>query len=378
MIGISLHHGWSKTDSPTQGVISNPSGSSWAAPPTRVISLAKASRRFVSCPRKWPMPIMRVGLSAKARIAASDGAISPAAVRVEITQAADMTRSPVTSQYRTSFYYREADTRAPIRSKISRQHASGLRSGFRPMRYTHGSAGDQRGAQERSGIRQVRFDRHQFRATARLPAATVHTRACSSAVDIARRNHADRPRSCEYAANSASSPPCDAAPRPPGTREPISNSPEMNCEDPEESMLTTLGVSAHWLEPFAGGVIVNGSRPSSPWYSIHAPNCSRPSNTGFIGRAYACSSPSKATGPSANMARPGTKRITVPARPQNTFVPPWNRPSDGGTTVTVVSTCSSISQRTPNARNASIINSVSRERNRPTNRTGSDVRAPRE
>ena len=67
-----------------------PSGSSRASPPTLVISLTNASRRFVSWPRKWPMPSMRVGCRAKTKIAASDGAISPAAVRSKITQAVDM------------------------------------------------------------------------------------------------------------------------------------------------------------------------------------------------------------------------------------------------------------------------------------------------
>ena len=149
----------------------------------------------------------------------------------------------------------------------------------------------------------------------------------------------------------------------------------MNCEEPEESMLTTLGEACS--PAGAGGVMVKGSRPSSPWYSMVAPSCSSPSSTGFIGRAYACSSPSKSTGPSASIASPGTKRITVPASPQNTFTLPWKRPSAGGVTVTVVSTCSSASQRTPSARNAPIISSVSRERRSPTNRTDFEPRAAR-
>ena len=44
-------------------------------------------------------------------------------------------------------------------------------------------------------------------------------------------------------------------------------------------------------------------------------------SSGAIGRAYACSSPSKRTVPWASAAIGGTKRITVPARPQS-MVPP--------------------------------------------------------
>lgn len=57
--------------------------------------------------------------------------------------------------------HREADLGSHT-FQISRKHASGLRSGFRPMRYAHGSSGDERCAKERGGIRQVRFDRHSF------------------------------------------------------------------------------------------------------------------------------------------------------------------------------------------------------------------------
>lgn len=48
--------------------------------------------------------------------------------------------------------------------------------------------------------------------------------------------------------------------RPPARREPMSSSPEMNCDDDDESMATCCRVAGMC----SGGVMVNGNRPRSP------------------------------------------------------------------------------------------------------------------
>src|SRR5215217_8784220 len=74
-----------------------------------------------------------------------------------------------------------------------------------------------------------------------------------------------------------------------------------------------------------------------------------------MGRAYACWSPSNRTVPSAKAATGGTKRITVPARPQSIVPPALN---DVGGVTCHWSALSSM--RTPRVRNASLISWVSR------------------
>jgi len=57
-----------------------------------------------------------------------------------------------------------------------------------------------------------------------------------------------------------------------------SRRPETNCEDAEESMVTSLPTRQ------SGGVSAKGRKPSWPRYSILAPSWVRPSNRGLIGR----------------------------------------------------------------------------------------------
>ena len=78
--------------------------------------------------------------------------------QIEITQTVDG-MSTCDFAITDAVLFRERHLRSHA-FKIPRQQTTRLRGGFRPMRHTHGSAGDQRGAQERSGIRQIRFDRH--------------------------------------------------------------------------------------------------------------------------------------------------------------------------------------------------------------------------
>ena len=60
------------------------------------------------------------------------------------------------------------------------------------------------------------------------------------------------------------------------------------------------------------------TRKGRPVPSIRTPRPRSASSSGAMGRARACSSPSKVHRPSASAASGGTKRKTVPARPQST------------------------------------------------------------
>ena len=144
MIGISLHHGRSKA-ARGYGRIFNPSGNSRASPPIRVISLTNASRRFVSCPRKWPMPIILVVCRRKPESQQAMARFTGSG-QIEITQTVDG-MSTCDFAITDAVLFRERHLRSHA-FKIPRQQTTRLRGGFRPMRHTHGSAGDQRGAQD--------------------------------------------------------------------------------------------------------------------------------------------------------------------------------------------------------------------------------------
>ena len=70
---------------------------------------------------------------------------------------------------------------------------------------------------------------------------------------------------------------------------------------------------------------VKGSAPR-PASSTSTPRPRRAASTSPTGRLRMCGSPSKATSPSARAATGGTKRITVPARPQSTWAGPRSVP----------------------------------------------------
>src|SRR4051794_29126280 len=130
---------------------------------------------------------------------------------------------------------------------------------------------------------------------------------------------------------------------------PASSSAEMNWLEAEASMITRPPRTRP--RPST----LNGSTPR-PSSSTTTPSPRRPRSTSCMGRDRACGSPSKSTGPSASAATGGTKRITVPARPQWTLTPPWSRAG-----VTFQSS-PSLSTPAPIWPSAAAINSVSRER----------------
>ena len=93
---------------------------------------------------------------------------------------------------------------------------------------------------------------------------------------------------------------------------------------------------------------------------MSTPRPRSPFSNGAIGRTRACSSPSKVTVARPSAANGGTKRSTVPARPQSM------RACDGGEIVPpTVSSSADPSTRRPSVRSAPIISSVSRLRSAP-------------
>ena len=84
----------------------------------------------------------------------------------------------------------------------------------------------------------------------------------------------------------------------------------MNCEDASEFTCTTPPI------PGAGWTLKGRVSPS-----MRAPRSRSASSTAPMGRTRASGSPSKKTVPDAVTATGGTKRMTVPARPQLTEPP---------------------------------------------------------
>ena len=93
---------------------------------------------------------------------------------------------------------------------------------------------------------------------------------------------------------------------------------------------------------------------------VRRPARAAPSSSGAMGRARACSSPSNVTVSVLSAATGGTKRSTVPARPQSTPAP-----GCGAMRPPTVNSLSAPSTVTPSARSAPIIRSVSRLRSAP-------------
>lgn len=83
--------------------------------------------------------------------------------------------------------------------------------------------------------------------------------------------------------------------------------PETNWEDADASISTTPPSGMPSEVTVKGRVL----------FSTFTPSVRSASRMLVIGRMRACSSPSKWTGPLAKAATGGTKRITVPARPQS-------------------------------------------------------------
>src|ERR1700722_10895356 len=134
---------------------------------------------------------------------------------------------------------------------------------------------------------------------------------------------------------------------------PASSSPETNCDDAEASISTAPPATDPAPRTWNG-------RPSP---STSTPRPRSAFNNGAIGRTRACASPSNVTtlpGPRPIAASGGTKRNTVPARPQSM------RASGGGAIVPLTASSSAgPSTRRPSASSAPIIRSVSRLRSAP-------------
>ena len=88
---------------------------------------------------------------------------------------------------------------------------------------------------------------------------------------------------------------------------PDSSRPDTNCDDAEASMSTAPPAT----DP------APCTRNGNPSPSMSTPRPRSASSNGAIGRTRACSSPSKVTAATPKPASGGTKRSTVPARPQS-------------------------------------------------------------
>jgi hypothetical protein len=130
----------------------------------------------------------------------------------------------------------------------------------------------------------------------------------------------------------------------------VNSSPETNCDEADASISTVPPAT----DPLP---CTRNGRPSP---SSATPSPRIASSSGEIGLALACSSPSKVTTSAPSAATGGTKRSTVPARPQSMVAPgagPIAPPTDRS--VREPSTV------TPRVRRAPIIRSVSRLRSAP-------------
>src|SRR5271156_7035141 len=131
---------------------------------------------------------------------------------------------------------------------------------------------------------------------------------------------------------------------------PASSRPETNCDDAEASISTA--------PPATDPAPCTRNGKLSP--SMSTPRPRSAFSNGAIGRPRACSSPSKVTAANPSAASGGTKRNTVPARPQSTRV------SGAGAIVPLTASSSAGPwTRRPSVSSAPIIRSVSRLRSAP-------------
>ena len=97
----------------------------------------------------------------------------------------------------------------------------------------------------------------------------------------------------------------------------------MNCEELPASIATWPPAT----EPVPW--TVNGRKPSPPSSTAHAKSLQGSHNGSHGAHAGRAGSPSNVTAPLTRAASGGTKRITVPARPQSTAMPPVGRREAG-------------------------------------------------
>ena len=145
----------------------------------------------------------------------------------------------------------------------------------------------------------------------------------------------------------------------------LSSSPETNWLE----ALASITSSPPTTEPLP--LRVNGSEPVAA-SSTSTPSARSEEMVVCIGRLRAAASPSKVTSPVARVAIGGTKRITVPARPQLMVAGP-----SSGFGETSRSPLLFWSMRVPSERSASIISAESRECSGEVRRVWSAARALR-
>ena len=149
---------------------------------------------------------------------------------------------------------------------------------------------------------------------------------------------------------------------PSSKRAPASSSAETNWDDAEASMTTCPPCT----DPVPRTSNGKAPRPAS---SMSTPRVLSAASTSPTGRLRMCGSPSKATRPDDSPATGGTKRSTVPARPQSTSASRSNGPGVTGQSAPDVST------RAPSAVSAAAIRVVSRERSARRTTDGPSARA---
>ena len=303
-----------------------PSSLSQARPPIRAISVTRAVSRFVSCPRRWAMPRRRLGrpcAEARAARAATPGASSPTADRSASMPRRSAAPVPRATSVPEPSASARSSTLPPSRGRSSRQASP-------PWVVVIGQCGTRTSppaisAAARNGPALDRSGSIVTSPPAGRAGWTIHVRASSSAPSPG--SSTGTPRSRRQAAVMAmcgreGTRPVGVTASPPGSRAPTSSSADRSWEDSEASTPTRCGV------PGAGsqgrrrapppGSTRTGRWPGSARQSVRAPSAARASSRGPSGRRRAASSPSKTTGASASAASGGTKRMTVPARPQST------------------------------------------------------------
>ena len=235
--------------------------------------------------------------SASAAIAATDGASSPTACRS--TSKPSKPSGPATSRCESPWR-----TTAPNFCEQFDDGVGGLHAGPRPARHPHRTAGDDRRGQERHRVGQVGLDGPVPRRNrARLRRASGCP-GCRRRSTPASRSIATVIAMC--GADGTDSPVWTTV-RPSVNVAPDSSSPETNCDEADASIST--------VPPATDPVPCTRNGRPSPSSATPRPRIA--SSRGAIGRARACSSPSNVTTSAPSAATGGTKRSTVPARPQS-------------------------------------------------------------
>ena len=281
-------------------VITRPSGVSAQSPPRRLISVLSAASRSVSWPRRWAMPAAVTPIPGWPARPAPPPTVSARRRRAGRRRNRRSRPDPRTSRNESVW----VTTAFSLPNTLRMSSAGCTLVAGQPVMRT-ASAADHGRRQERNGVRQVGFD---------LPVpgrdrAGAHPPAVGDGVvdvDAGLPQHHDRHRDVRRRRQRRTGVLHGQA---------VGERRRATAADRRRTATTPR---RRWPRCRRRPIRCRAPGTADRRRRSRTPRPRSASSSGAMGRARACSSPSNSTAESASAASGGTKRNTVPARPQST------------------------------------------------------------